>query len=119
MRNIINKYAGIPFSYGTDCCQFVGECVEYFTGRNPASEFKYNGERGANELIASYGTLKDLICSVYGEPYDKAKDGDIALCERTDGYQLAAVVFNGVLVVRTPSGVMDWPLERARYVWNT
>ena len=119
MRAIIDKYAAMPFSYGADCCQFVGECVEAVTGTNPAAAFRYTDEASATELIASYGTLAGLVTAVYGQPYDGHKDGDITVHDQADGTQVAGVVYRGESIVRTKAGLMNWPLTWARGIWET
>jgi len=121
--DIIKKYSSIPFEYGlTDCCRFVGECVEAVTGNNIAGRFGYSNEREAYDLIASYGSLENLMTAELGKGIQGAyepKDGDVALCKSTSGIELAAVVYRGVLLVLTKTGVMDWPLSRAYKVWVT
>jgi hypothetical protein len=119
VREVIDKYSAIPFSYGLDCCQFVGECVESVTGKNPATNFLYSGEAEAMALIQSYGSLDALVTSVFGKPYDGQKDGDITVHNQSDGTQIAGVVYRGRSIVRTKAGLMDWPIDSTIGVWKT
>ena len=119
MIKVIQKYTGIPFSYGLDCCQFVGECVESITGKNPMDGFEYSNEAEAYEVIGKYGKLEDAMRATLGEPYDGYKDGDICLLEMKDGQQLAGVVFQGRVVVRAKRDLMDLPASAAKIVWCT
>ena len=80
--------------------------------------FPYRGEDGANQLIASYGSLENCIRAQFGEPYDGCKDGDVLLYDLADGQQIAGIVYKSRGVVRTKNGLMDWPLEGARFVWD-
>jgi hypothetical protein len=124
IRAIIDKYAARPFGYGgVDCCQFVGECIEVFTGDNPATGFLYADEAGALAHIERYGSLEALVTAKLGEPYDERtvrvdiKNGDVVVFDQADGSQIAGVVYQGRGVVRTETGLTDWPLEGARAVW--
>lgn len=119
MQDIINKYSRLPFEYGLDCCNFAAECVESITGKNPMESIRYSGEAEALALIESYGSLEAAVRSVLGDPYDGIKDGDITVHDVQDGQQTVGVVYLGRSVVRTKSGVTDWPLEWAKGIWKT
>ena len=123
MKHIVDKYTRAPFEYGlTDCCRFAGECTEAMTGKNIAARFGYSNEQEANDLIASYGSLEKLMDDELGDEVSgeyEPKDGDVALCKTTAGFELVGVVYRGVLIVLTKTGVMDWPLSRAYKVWAT
>lgn len=119
MKNVIRKYAGLPFSYGTDCCAFAGECVEELTGINPMQKFSYANESEALQIIESYGDLETAITATLGEPYDGMKEGDVCLINTNDGKVAAAIVFNERIVARVAGGLMDYPLSRALKVWAT
>ena len=69
IRQIIDKWDGIPFAYGrADCCRFIGECVEAATGNNPVAAFDYSNEAEAAELIARYGSLRKAVFVSLGRP---------------------------------------------------
>ena len=119
MREVIDKYAGMRFNYGVDCCQFVGECIEVLHGFNPMHRFSYHDETEAMEIIQSYGTLEDAITAVLGEPCtDPIREGDVTLHEVQDGQQTAGIVYHGRSVLRVPRGLTDWPLEWVRLHWR-
>jgi hypothetical protein len=81
--------------------------------------FRYSGEDEALALIESHGSLEGIVRSVLGDPYGGIKDGDITVHDVQDGQQTVGVVYLGRSVVRTLSGVTDWPLEWARGIWKT
>lgn len=119
MFAVIEKYSRTPFRYGADCCQFVGECVESLTGRNPMEQFDYGSQAEAEAIIASYGGLEAAMRAVLGEPYDGAKTGDVCLL-RVNGQELAGVVMGDRAVYRTSKTYLtDIPVERAEVVWCT
>ncbi len=119
MRTVIDKYAGMPFRYGLDCCQFVGECIEAITGKNPMYQFRYKNEGQANAILAQYGDLEGAMRHALGEPYDGHKDGDACLISANGGRFAAAVIYRDRVVARVKGGLMDYPLSRAQLIWCT
>ena len=118
MRQVIDKYAGLPFDYKTDCCRFAAECVESIRGENLISELSYSTERGAYKIIAKHGSLESALRFYLGEPYDGHKDGDVCLIDSNNG-DAAAVIYRDRVVARVKGGLMDYPLDRAKLVWCT
>ena len=119
IRAVIDKYAGLPFSYGLDCCSFAGECVESMTGINPMSSLSYSNEAQAYEIINSFGGLELAMRHFLGEPYNDYKDGDVCIMDNNRGSKLAAIIYRGRVVARIESGLMDYPIDRAEMVWCT
>jgi hypothetical protein len=119
MRHVIDKYAGLPFGYGEDCCQFAGEVIESFTGSNPMDVLKYSNERQAYRIIRQYGGLEGAMRHFLGDPYDGLKDGDVCIMNNTDGSELAGVIYNNEVVARVESGLMNYPASFANLVWCT
>ena len=119
MREVIIKYVDRPFSYGDDCCTFVGECVESITGKNPMAAFHYRNKREAYSIIDQFGSLEDAITAVIGEPYDGCKDGDVCTLNANDGTEAAGIIYHDRVLARVQSGLMDYPLDRANRVWCT
>jgi len=117
MRNVIDKYAALPFEYGLDCCQFAGECVESITGHNPMDSLSYSNEQEAHGVIESFGGLENAMCHFLGEPYDGIKDGDVCIMDDNKGNKIAAVIYRGRIVARVGGGLMDYPTGRAEKVW--
>lgn len=115
MRAIIDKYAGLPFEYGFDCCAFVAECIEAQTGQ--WLNLDYRDENEANRLLARHGSLEAAITSVLGEPYFGYEDGFVALI-KTRKQQVAGVFYRGRILVRVQNGLNDLPPHRAAKVWN-
>ena len=119
---VIMRYSRKPFSYGADCCQFVGECLESIGKYNPMRELEYGSEREAYEIIESHGTLADAITHYFGDPIpvDDARPGDVVVAE-SGGRQLAGIAVlthEPRMVVRTEKGVTDWSLGRALFAWR-
>jgi hypothetical protein len=118
MLAVIQKYSERPGNQW-DCVNFVGECIEAMTGSNPSSRFDITDETAANALLVQFGGLRAAIESVYGEPYHSShKDGDVALVTYA-GVDCAGVIYHDRVLVRVPSGVTDWPLRAARFIWET
>lgn len=114
-----------PFEYGvSDCCQFVGGCLEGMGKRNPMRLLDYDNETDADRIIARFGGLAAAITAHVGDPLADpllATEGDVVICE-CRGTPLAGIVLRTDLglrcVLRTPKGVVDWPLERATMAWR-
>ena len=119
MKAVINKYAGLPFRYGQDCCQFVGECIEAITGKNPIVGLTYSDEREAYAIIDRFGGLENAMRHFLGEPYDGHKDGDACLMDNNGGRLAAAVIWRNEVIGRVGNGLMNYPLNRAKIIWCT
>lgn len=119
MRSVIDKYSGLPFRYGQDCCQFLGECIESLTGRNPMHKIQYSSQTEAQTILDRYGDLEGAMRHFLGEPYDGHKDGDACLMNNNGGELAAGVIYRDRVVARVKSGLMDYPISRALMVWCT
>lgn len=117
MKQVIEKYAGLPFSAATDCCQFVGECLEANGHENLARRFEYDTHDEADAIIERHGLLSDLLTSLFGAPQaDDPQDGDVVVIYA--GRQVAGMVWRNRIVCRTRWGLMDYPLGRALFSWR-
>ena len=73
----LNEWEKRQFNYGdSDCCQFVAYVIKHFSGKDYSKAFEYKSEQEANMLICRFGSLKELITSILGEPSDNLNDGD-------------------------------------------
>lgn len=73
----LNSWEKRKFQYGNvDCCQFAAHVVKHISGKDYAQGFAYSSESEAGLLISKFGSLKELITSVLGEPSDNLLDGD-------------------------------------------
>lgn len=118
MIEVIEKYSELPFIWGeTDCCRFVGEALRSLHGDTPIDEFLYHDETSALDLIASYGSLRDLLEIEFGEPSTEGRTGDIALIEINER-QVAGVVFEGRIWAKTEAGVVAYPLRLGAAFWR-
>ena len=121
MQPVIEKYAGLPFQWGrSDCCTFVGECIEAMGQKNPMHKLRYTDGVGAAQVLSRAGGLAGAIS--YWLRTDKMPsepaDGDVALIPDNNGHYAAAIVFRGRLVAKTQTGLMDYPLEHATRFWR-
>ena len=119
MRAVIDKYSGLPFRYGQDCCQFVGECIESITGKNPVESLSYSTELEAQVILGQFNGLEGAMRHFLGEPYEGFKDGDACLIDNNNGERAAAIVYRNRVIARVMGGLMDYPRSRALLVWNT
>ena len=117
IRAVIDKWASIPFEYGADCCQFVGECVEAQTGNNPMAAFKYASQDEAYEIINGYGGLTNAITATMGDPVKEIREGYVCVADSPLG-EIAGVVYRGHMIVRTEHSITDWPITRAKHFWK-
>lgn len=122
---VIDEYQREPFVWGeSDCCTFVGDCLDHLERFNPMFLLYYNGKREAVRVIRSFGSLSDAITFFFGEPIDPlyAREGDIVVCE-SDGEQISGIVMrtdSGMrCVLRTKTGLVDWRIDRAIKAWRS
>ncbi len=117
---VIHKYAGKRFEYGrSDCCLFVGEMIEAATGVNPMIGFAYKNKSQATALIKQHGDIEAAITSALGKQIDvdKAVDGDVVTIDTRLG-ATAAIIYDGRIVARTPTGLMNYPKSWASKAWR-
>lgn len=128
MISVVMEYTHLPFEYGTsDCCSFVGRCLENAGKDNPMLALNYHGEVGALGVIAEFGGLGEAVSHFLGEPRDDtadAEEGDVVLCS-FHGEEIVGIVMRCGMeqelrcVLRTERSLVDWPLNRAEQVWST
>lgn len=118
MLEVIRKWEVIPFRYGLDCCQFVRDCVKHETGHDFGAGLEYSTEFGAARILKKHGGMSGLLTHVFGEPVDEPRDGDVAMCIMVDGSEVAAMVFDSRIILRTETGITDWPLSRGEAFWR-
>ena len=86
------------------------------------STFDYTNEDEAKAAIAAHGSLKDAVTAHLGEPSQPPyKTGDVTLHYTHNEFgneQAVGVVIDVVSVVRTKTGITDWPLDWAICVWS-
>lgn len=117
IETILEKYQSMPFSYGSDCCTFAGECREAITGTNPMDDIHYDGERGARQLLDAEGGLRLAMHHYLGEPDGVVETGSTVLCD--NGHvRLAGVVWKDSVIVRAQSGLTQWPLRYIVEAWS-
>ena len=118
VAQVIEQWQGRPFEWATtDCCQFVGACIEAVTGRNMAELVDYDSETDARALISEAGGLAAVVSSVLGEPLERAPGNDDVVLVNDGTQDIVGFVWQERIVLRTPKGLSDWPLERAEVAW--
>lgn len=106
----LNAWKRRQFEYGNaDCCQFAAFIVKEMTGKDYISQFTYDSEDQANELISNGGGLADLVGTVLGEPSDNLKDGDPCVVDLPIIGQVCGVKFRSFVVCLTAKGMKQIP----------
>lgn len=120
MREVFAKYANLELVWGkTDCCQFVGECIEAVHGFNPAKFVQYDSEVAAKRLFQTHGGLAGVLDMILSPsmPKNVWYDGDVGLVD--NGVSNGVGVYYGDRIVcRTATGIVDLPQERSRRIWR-
>ena len=118
IEQVIEEWQSKPFEWGTyDCCQFVGACIEDATGDNLAKLVDYGSQRDVVEMMEDAGGLDVIVSTVLGDPVDREpRDGDVVMVECA-GDDIVGFVWNGVILIRTMNGLVDWPLNEVKAVW--
>lgn len=110
VQTALNRWQRRQFNYGdADCCQFAAFIVNEMTGKNYASQFKYNSEAQAESIISKKGKLADLIQSVLGEPSNDLKDGDPCVLDLPIIGQVCGIKYQGSVVCLTAKGMKQLP----------
>ena len=117
----LNKWERRDFTYGdADCCQFAGFIVKELTGKDYLTDFHYNSEDEAYEIIRSNGDLEDTVSTVLGEStadIDSLPDGSPVLVTLPDT-QLLGVKLGNQAVCLTLKGLARMPEEFIVLGWD-
>lgn len=86
LRELTNEYARVNFCWGVhDCCQFVSQHIANVLNiPNPAWEYRYETESGAQEYLDREGGVEGICTVAVGkEPVgkDKLNTGDVCLVD--------------------------------------
>ena len=110
VQTALNSWNRRQFEYGdADCCQFAAFIVKEMTGKDYISQFTYDSEEKANELISSEGELVNLVGTVLGEPSANLKDGDPCVVDLPVIGQVCGVKYQGSVVCLTARGMKQIP----------
>jgi len=117
----LNKWERRDFTYGdADCCQFAGFIVKELTGTDYLTDFHYNSEDEAYQIIRSNGDLEDTVSTVLGEStddIDSLPDGSPVLVTLPDT-QLLGVKLGNQAVCLTLKGFIRLPKELIVSGWK-
>jgi Domain of unknown function (DUF6950) len=122
--DVLQRHIGVPFDWKgrADCCAFANDVMEVFHGKDFMAEFTYSNMAEAIREIRKHGDLVGAITHVMGEPQvaqpHLMEDGDVLVARQEDGEWIAGFYLLGNMVVKTKSGVIDWPPETAVYMWR-
>ena len=115
----LNSWKRRQFEYGdADCCQFAAFIVKEMTGKDYISQFTYDSEEKANELISSEGELVNLVGTVLGEPSDELKDGDPCVVDLPVIGQVCGIKYQGSVVCLTTKGMKQIPDRYLIHGWS-
>lgn len=121
---VLQDHASRPFAWNgeDDCCSLVDDILQVFHGRSFMDDFKFVNRRQAIELMAEHADLLGCVKSVLGEPdrpqASDIQDGEVLMGQQNGGEWILGVSLLGRMIVKTPNGVMDWPLEAVVYRWR-
>lgn len=105
----------------SDCCLFVCDAVESFTGIDPAAPWRglYMSEKGARRLIRDNGGVAGLASIAFGPPVPVALAGrgDVVLIDSPTGEGLA-VCIGSLLAAQGKDGIEFLPLSQAKAAWK-
>ena len=119
IQKVIERFQDEPFEWGhSDCCQFVGACIEAVTGENLALLVDYENQDDARALIDEAGGLDVVVSSVLGDAVDAAPKNNDVVMVNIDGDPAVGFVWKDVVLLRTERGLVDWPLETVELVWH-
>lgn len=105
----------------SDCCLFVCDAVESFTGVDPAARWRdlYSSEKGARRLIRDNGGVAGLASLAFGPilPAALAGRGDVVLVDSPSGEGLA-ICLGGVIAAQGQDGIEFIPASQAKAAWK-
>lgn len=117
----IEEWRHRAFEWATaDCCQFTADVAYALTGVDYRSRFpRYSSKEEAEEIIARYGGMVELISDVLGDPVPVAfaRRGDVIAADFGAG--IAAGVCTGVQSCTPgPRGLLFRPTLSAVAAWR-
>ena len=126
MINVILKYQNEPMKWhsGLDCMAFLSECHEFFSGINLYKLYANpKSTEEAKQLVKNWGGgVEDILTHFFGEATEdvnQAENGDFLFYDTPwQEYNTIGVVFMGRTIVRTLTGITDWPIELAQKRWS-
>ncbi|WP_342049870.1 DUF6950 family protein [Cupriavidus sp. OTU4054] len=105
----------------SDCCLFVCDAVESFTGVDPAARWRglYASEKGARRLIRDNDGVAGLATLAFGPavPAALAGRGDVVLIDTPTGEALA-ICIGGVIAAQAAAGIEFHPITAAKAAWK-
>ena len=102
----LNSWHRRDFNYGDcDCCQFAAFIVKQMTGKDFATDFNYQSEAQAYEIVGKEGKLVDFLQTLLGNPSTDLKDGDPCVVDLPIIGQVCGVKYKSNVVCLTDKGL--------------
>ena len=102
----LNSWHRRDFNYGdADCCQFAAFIVKQMTGKDFATDFNYQSEAQAYEIVGKEGALVDFLQTLLGNPSTDLKDGDPCVVDLPIIGQVCGVKYKTNVVCLTDKGL--------------
>lgn len=106
--NVLLSYKTRSFEWGeSDCCLFVADCIKAQVDVDPAAAYrgKYKTEIGAKKALVKYGSLEELLDSLFGRvDFKLAKRGDAVMFQSELGTTMG-ILWNGNIYSMGESGI--------------
>lgn len=122
LSEFLDQHREKPFVWGeNDCVYFVGKAVEALTGEDHYTEYVYETEQEASQIMSDNGGIAGLIKKALGKGHSNiysAKRGDIVIMKLPE--ITAGVVDDSGEYIASLSkdGITRLPLKRAWRVWS-
>ena len=115
----LNSWNRRDFNYGdSDCCQFAAFIVKQMTGKDFATDFNYQSEAQAYEIVEQEGTLADFLQTLLGNPSPELKDGDPCVVDLPIIGQVCGVKYKTNVVCLTDKGLTQIKDRYLLYGWS-
>ncbi len=120
LRLVLRDNSYETFKWGEwDCCQFACKLIELARGFNPAEEFNYMSEIGANNYIEHAGGLSAIAERFLGPPIPMTKltVGDLVIADIPIAGEVLCALAHHSLACIMERGFVEFPTQYARHGW--
>jgi len=119
INQALNSWHRRDFNYGdADCCQFAAFIVKQMTGKDFATDFNYQSEAQAYEIVGKEGALVDFLQTLLGNPSTNLKDGDPCVVDLPIIGQVCGVKYKSNVVCLTSKGMTQIPKRYLLLGWG-
>lgn len=122
LNRFIASQSAVPFAWGErDCCLFVCDAIQSFTGSDPGERWRgmYSSFKGAQRLIQNNDGVSGLARIAFGDPIPSAlaQRGDVVLVDTPKGEALAICV-GDKMAAQGDAGIVFMPMTAAKAAWK-